>query len=65
MASGLTLPRLGFVDVAGDVLFPEKKTNKQTNKSKKQNKRLKWMIQNKPDNNYCMSSGKRLVINYS
>ena len=29
MASGLTLPRLGFVDVAGDVLFPEKK-NKQT-----------------------------------
>ena len=23
MASGLTLPRLGFVDVAGDVLFPE------------------------------------------
>ena len=61
MASGLTLPRLGFVDVAGDVLFPEKKTNK----SKKQNKRLKWMIQNKPDDNYCMSSGKRLVINYS
>ena len=58
MASGLTLPRLRFVDVAGDVLFPEKK-------SKKQNKRLKWMIQNKPDNNYCMSSGKRLVINYS
>ena len=31
MASGLTLPRLGFADVAGDVLFPEKKkTNKQT-----------------------------------
>ena len=28
MASGLTLPRLGFADVAGDVLFPEK--NKQT-----------------------------------
>ena len=23
MASGLTLPRLRFVDVAGDVLFPE------------------------------------------
>ena len=25
MASGLTSPRLRFVDVAGDVLFPEKK----------------------------------------
>ena len=34
MASGLTLPRLGFVDVAGDVLFPEKKNKKQTNKQK-------------------------------
>ena len=33
MASGLTLPRLGFADVAGDVLFPEKK-KKQTNKQK-------------------------------
>ena len=65
MASGLTLPRLGFVDVAGDVLFPEKKTNKQTNKNKKQNKRLYWLIQNTLDDNYCMSSGKRLVINYS
>ena len=32
MASGLTLPRLGFADVAGDVLFPEKKN--QTNKQK-------------------------------
>ena len=63
MASGLTLPRLRFVDVAGDVLFPEKK--KQTNKNKKQNKRLYWLIQNKLDDNYCMSSGKRLVINYS
>ena len=59
MASGLTLPRLGFVDVAGDVLFPEKK-NKQT---KTKNKisvctgcskiRLTIII------------GKRLVINYS
>ena len=58
MASGLTLPRLGFVDVAGDALFPEKK-------NKKQNKRLYWLIQNKLDDNYCMSSGKRLVINYS
>ena len=64
MASGLTLPRLRFVDVAGDVLFPEK-TNKQTNKDKKQNKRLNWLIQNRLDDNYCMSSGKRLVINYS
>ena len=34
MASGLTLPRLRFVDVAGDVLFPEKKTNKQKQKTK-------------------------------
>ena len=64
MASGLTLPRLRFVDVAGDVLFPEKK-NKQTNKNKKQNKRLYWLIQITLDDNYCMSSGKRLVINYS
>ena len=64
MASGLTLPRLRFVDVAGDVLFPEK-TNKQTNKNKKQNKRLNWLIQNRLDDNYCMFSGKRLVINYS
>ena len=63
MASGLTSPRLRFVDVAGDVLFPEK--NKKKTKQKKQNKRLSWLIQNKLDDNYCMSSGKRLVINYS
>ena len=59
MASGLTLPRLQFADVAGDVLFPEKK------KIIIKTKRLNLLIQNRLDSNYCRSSGRRLVINYS